>query len=720
MAQKVFLGRYYGEESAEKGSPGVIVYGYNGLLMQPVATPSLDFVPGPEHPPSLNYVPSPEHPPSLDEKDSDDEEEEEEHLAPSDSSVVPIIDPISQLEIQRQWRLMSLHLHPDHFILLSLFPRHVSVGHERQEESAEIRSPGVIVYGYNRLLMQPVATPSLDFVPGPEHPPSLVEIPYEDYEEDHVDYPADGGDGDGDDEPSDDDDDDDDMRIRRIRTVRLEPPMSASIEACIARHATLLSPPLPIPSPPLPLPSPLTTSPTDSGAPLGYRAAGIRMRVILLFTSRRTKIPKAATGYMITNICDEIVDTLMEIAPTTLEGVNQRVINLDTSVRQRTDEFETQLTTTLGRIEILEARDPGPQEGPAEAGRSALTWWNSHMRGVGQDVAYAMPWAALKRMITDKYCPRESAKVESHSKGIMWHGLTLLGWEIRSLMKEPNLYVPSAIITMMGPVHQSVPTVRRLLIWPVTVKADLLLPITITTPTTTTTTREPKVKIQGASLALNVEFKTDPNSNVVTDHGYDVELANGRIIWVNTLIRGCTLNFLNHPFNLDLMLVEMAVLTSLSRKAKDKSKEKRLEDVPIVQDFPEVFSRTFRRIQAARDCKKSYADVRLKPLKFQVGDRVMLKVSPWKGVVRFGKRGKLNPRYIGPFKCLSDEPLAILLDEIHIDEKLGFIEEPLEIMDHEVKRLKQSRIPIIKFQWNSRIGPKFIWEREDQFWKKYP
>ncbi|GKA17855.1 putative reverse transcriptase domain-containing protein [Tanacetum coccineum] len=133
-------------------------------------------------------------------------------------------------------------------------------------------------------------------------------------------------------------------------------------------------------------------------------------------------------------------------------------------------------------------------------------------------------------------------------------------------------------------------------------------------------------------------------------------------------------------------------------------------------------------IKAARDRQKSYADVRCKPLEFQVGDRVMLKVSSWKGVVRFGKRGKLNPRYIGPFKvlakvgtiayrlelpqqlsrvhstfhvsnlkkCLSDEPLAVPLDEIHIDDKLCFVEELVEILDREVKRLKQSHIPIIK------------------------
>ncbi|GKB83210.1 putative reverse transcriptase domain-containing protein [Tanacetum coccineum] len=136
----------------------------------------------------------------------------------------------------------------------------------------------------------------------------------------------------------------------------------------------------------------------------------------------------------------------------------------------------------------------------------------------------------------------------------------------------------------------------------------------------------------------------------------------------------------------------------------------------------------------------------------ELRDNVMLKVSPWKGVIRFGKRGKLNPCYIGPFriiakvgtlayqlelpeqlsrvystfhvsnlkKCFVDEPLAISLDEIQIDDKLHFIEEPVEIMDREVKWLKQSRIPIMKVHWNSRRGPEFTWEREDQMKKKYP
>ncbi|GJY13035.1 putative reverse transcriptase domain-containing protein [Tanacetum coccineum] len=104
---------------------------------------------------------------------------------------------------------------------------------------------------------------------------------------------------------------------------------------------------------------------------------------------------------------------------------------------------------------------------------------------------------------------------------------------------------------------------------------------------------------------------------------------------------------------------------------------------------------------------------------------VMLKVSPWKRVIRFGKWGKLNPRYNGPFKiidkkCMADEPGAIPLDEIQIDDKLYFIKEPVEIMDREVKRLKQSRISIVKVRWNSRRGHEFTWEREDQMQKKYP
>nr|GEZ87673.1 putative reverse transcriptase domain-containing protein [Tanacetum cinerariifolium] len=149
---------------------------------------------------------------------------------------------------------------------------------------------------------------------------------------------------------------------------------------------------------------------------------------------------------------------------------------------------------------------------------------------------------------------------------------------------------------------------------------------------------------------------------------------------------------------------------------------------------------------------ESYADRKRKLMKFKVRDRVMLKVSPWKGVVQFGKRGKLNPRYVRPFKvlakvgkvayklelpqelsrvhhtfhvsnlkkCYPDKPLVMPLEGVHIDDTLQFVEEPVEIMEREIKRLKGSRIPLVKVRWNSRRGPEFTWESEDSFKKKYP
>ncbi|GKB43685.1 hypothetical protein Tco_0888627, partial [Tanacetum coccineum] len=141
----------------------------------------------------------------------------------------------------------------------------------------------------------------------------------------------------------------------------------------------------------------------------------------------------------------------------------------------------------------------------------------------------------------------------------------------------------------------------------------------------------------------------------------------------------------------------------------------------LIQETTKKIVQIKQRMQAAHDRQKSYADLKRKPMEFQVRDKVMLKVSPWKGVVHFGKRGKLNPRYVGPFKviekfgevayklelpeelsrvyntfhvsnlkkCYADEPLAVPLDGLHFDDKFQFVEEPVEIMDREVKRLKK-------------------------------
>nr|GEV03914.1 putative reverse transcriptase domain, ribonuclease H-like domain, aspartic peptidase domain protein [Tanacetum cinerariifolium] len=572
------------------------------------------------------------------------------------------------------------------------------------EDSAKTGAPRVIVYGYDGLPIQPVAPPSPDYVPEPEHPPSPdyplpadaspiaasldyvadsdpKEDPMEDPDDDQADYSADGGDGD--DEPFDDDDDDDtddedseedpfeeddeeeeehsaladssavpigdlillagetealeadepthapgspisipfsQTHLRRTRkAVRQEPPMSAYMEACIARQAALLSPPLLIPSLPLPFPSPLTTSLTNTRASLGYRAAGIRMRALLPSTSRRTDIPEA----------------------------------------------------------------------------DMPSW------AVGQDVAYAMSWAALKRMITDKYYPRESAKVERYTGGLpdMIHGSVKASKpqsmqeaikfateimdkkmlthaehkEIGSLMEGPNLYVPSVIIITIGLVQRSVPTNNN--------NNNQKAQRETTRGITCYECRVlghynsdcPKLKNgnqgnragNGKAVARAYAVGTagtNPNSNVVTgtfllnnryalvlfdigadrsfvstafsslidiipttlDHGYDVELADEMcsfdvIIGMDWLVKYhsiivCEEKLVRVPFGDEILIfhgdgsingyesrlniisctktqryflkgcpIFLAHVTT--KEAEDKFKEKPLEDVPIVQDF---------------------------------------------------------------------------------------------------------------------------------------
>ncbi|GKB57833.1 hypothetical protein Tco_0914019 [Tanacetum coccineum] len=115
--------------------------------------------------------------------------------------------------------------------------------------------------------------------------------------------------------------------------------------------------------------------------------------------------------------------------------------------------------------------------------------------------------------------------------------------------------------------------------------------------------------------------------------------------------------------------------------------------------------------KAAGDRQKSYVDFRRKPLEFEARDRVLLKVTPWKGVVHFGKKGKLAPSVHDTFhmsnltKCLADAKLHVSLNEIKIDKTLRFVEEPVEIMDREIRNLKHSRISLVKVRWNSKRGP---------------
>ncbi|GJT92484.1 putative reverse transcriptase domain-containing protein [Tanacetum coccineum] len=334
---------------------------------------------------------------------------------------------------------------------------------------------------------------------------------------------------------------------------------------------------------------------------------------------------------------------------------------------------------------------------------NALTWWNSHVKTIGHDVAYAMTWKALKKMMTDKYYPRGKIKkleielwnlkvkgtdVESYSQHEIEFATELVDQKIRTLAERQAKNKRKFEDTSRNNQNQQQPFKRHNVAWAYTARHGEKKPYGGSKPLCPKCNYHhdgqcatkwansqchfksncPKLKNKNqgnqagngndVARAYGVGTTgTNLNSNVVTDHGYDVKLADGRIIWVNTLIRSCTLNFLNHPFNIDLMPVEMGsfnviigmdwlskyhvvilcdekiaripfgneilivrgdkssnehgfrlnIISSTktqkyllkgchvflahvtAKKAEYKSEDKRLKDVPIVQDFPKVF-----------------------------------------------------------------------------------------------------------------------------------
>ncbi|GJV48473.1 putative reverse transcriptase domain-containing protein [Tanacetum coccineum] len=286
------------------------------------------------------------------------------------------------------------------------------------------------------------------------------------------------------------------------------------------------------------------------------------------------------------------------------------------------------------------------------------------------------------------------------------------------------------------------------------------------------------------------------------DHYYDVELANGKIIRINTIIRGCTLNFLNHPFNIELIPIEpgsfdiiigmdwlakyhafivcdeklvripfrnetlivrgdesnrgnktrlniisctkthkymlkgchVFLAHDTTNKTEDKSKEKRLEDMPIIDLIPTAAPVVRAPYRLAPSEMKELSEQL-----YELSDKGFIRLSPppWGDPVLFVKKNDgsfqmcINYQELNKLTVKNRYPLSRiddLFDQLQgssvyskIDLRLGYhqLQEPIEIMDQEVKRLKQCRILIVKVWWNSRRGPEFTWEREDQFQKKY-
>nr|GEX10315.1 hypothetical protein [Tanacetum cinerariifolium] len=544
---------------------------------------------------------------------------------------------------------------------------------------------------------------------------------------------------------------------------------------------------------------------------------------------------------------------------------------------------------------------------------NALTWWNSHVKTTTPEAAHAMPWRTLKKMTTDKHCPRgKIKKLESE----MWNLQAKLQADnkrksddtTRNNHQQPNkrqniirAYAagngdrrayegPRPLCTKCNYYHDG----------PYAPKCHKCnrfghLSRDCRNPPNVNTGANQRRNVGNAKAQAKVyavgKARANSNTNVVTgtfllnnhyasilfdigadmsfvstafssrivitpttlDNDYNVKLADEQIVSLNTIIRGCTLNFLNHPFNIDLLPVELgsfdviigmdwlakyhAVIICVEKivripfgdkilivggdgsnnkhetrlniisytkaqeyltkgchvflenitatKDEDKSKGKRLEDLPVVQEFPKVFLEDLPEAQTkARkpeniknedvgsmliENAKNPEAIRMEKLEpnpldklarmylkevvpkhgipvliicnrdprfssnlwkslqkalgtslDMIGDKVMLKVSPWKEVVRFGKRGKLNTRYVVPFKvlkkvgaiaykrelpqelsrvhntlhvsnlkkCYSDDPLVVPSEGLQVDDKLHFVEDPIEVIDHEVKQLR--------------------------------
>nr|GEW64691.1 putative ribonuclease H-like domain-containing protein [Tanacetum cinerariifolium] len=480
-------------------------------------------------------------------------------------------------------------------------------------------------------------------------------------------------------------------------------------------------------------------------------------------------------------------------------------IRLEINVRQSTKDLAV---NQMMHIHALEAR--AQTNTVKDAGSSCvvgLSKWLEKMESIFHISGYAIDnQGTLKKKLMDKYCPKAFPRTSLMCT--------------RFLADETEK-VDKYISGLPDNIHGNVMSERpKTLDEVIELATDLM---------------DKKLRTYAKRSFVSIAFSALLNIAPTTlDNHYDVELADGKIIGVNTILRGCTLDLLNHRYNIDLMpvplgsfdvIIGMDWLREYHAEAEDKLKGKRLDNVPIVRDFPEVFLEDFpgipparkvgfqidlspgiapvarvpyrqrhclelvsdydcdiryhlgkakivddalskkeryrplrvqalvmnmslnlpkkileaqtealkpknrsakdvegmlrkdirkemleplgdaqltgpeiihetneknvqikRRIQAARDQQKSYADLKRKPMDFQVGDRVMLK------------------------KCLPDESLVILLEELLVNDKLHFVEEPVEVMDPKIKQLKRSRILIIKVRWNSKRGFEFTWE----------
>nr|GEX10005.1 splicing factor SF3a60 homolog [Tanacetum cinerariifolium] len=417
--------------------------------------------------------------------------------------------------------------------------------------------------------------------------------------------------------------------------------MSASMEARIAENTAAPTQTLPVSSPPLLLPSPFTTSPTNAGAPLGYRAAGIKMRALLPSTSHRNDIPEAEMPHR-KRACFTTTALRLQDKSAAIEAHVRTLEAQVATLIAQTSSLQTQLTIALGHIETLEARDPEPQKEPAEAGSSFLKKMTPRKRttrtspattttttttipvtdaqlmAVGHDVTYAMPWKTLKKIMTNKYCPRsEIKKLETKMWNLKVKGTDVMSYNQRfqelvlmcdRMFLEESDVIEKYVGGLPDMIHGSVKASK-----PKTIQNDC--------PKLKNGNQENQTG-NGNAVARAYDVgtsRTNPNSNVVLgtfllknryalilfDAGADRSFASTAFsslidIIPTTLDHGYDIDNNGHESRLNIIsctktqkyLLEgcpMFLAHVTTKEAEDKSKEKRLEDVRIVQGFPKVF-----------------------------------------------------------------------------------------------------------------------------------
>jgi len=180
--------------------------------------------------------------------------------------------------------------------------------------------------------------------------------------------------------------------------------------------------------------------------------------------------------------------------------------------------------------------------------------------------------------------------------------------------------------------------------------------------------------------------------------------------------------------------------------------DRKLVGPEIVQQTEDKVKIIKDRLKISSDRQKSYADLKRHDIEYQVGDKVFLKVSPWKKIMRFGQKGKLSPRFIGPYEILervgpvayklalppeldkihnvfhvsmlrrnrSDPSHVLPVESIEVNPDLTYNEEPILIQARKVKKLRNKRIPLVKVLWRNHSRKEATWEREEDMRIQYP